>query len=347
LAVYTLNPLHDPRWDRFVGAHPCASVIHSPAWLNALAVTYGFEPIAYTTSPPEAPLSNGVVFCRVASWLTGRRLVSVPFADHCNLLVDTPEDRDELVGALQRTTANERLAYVELRSQDTDILQRPGWQARSSFRLHVLDLQLPLEDLFRATHKTCIQNAIRRAERAKLRYEEGTSDELLRAFYSLLIVTRRRHRIPPQPIEWFRNLRQCLGSRLKIRIAFNEARAIAGIVTLHSGDTMLYKYGCSDAASHNLGGMAFLLWKGIQDAKSLRAQRFDFGRSDADNAGLILFKDRWGSRQSTLTYVRYSVRQPRRSLNDGRGARLAGQLFARLPDEWLTTAGRLLYKHMA
>src|SRR5262249_39441355 len=161
-------------------------------------------------------LSNGAVFCKVTSWLTGRRLVSVPFADQCQLLLDTPQDRDELIRVLQEIATSERLAYVELRSQDTDSLQRLGWQAHSSFRLHVLDLQRPLDDLFRATHKTCIQNAIRRAERTGLHYEEGVSDELLRAFYSLLIVTRRRHRIPPQPIEWFRNLRECLGERLKI-----------------------------------------------------------------------------------------------------------------------------------
>jgi hypothetical protein len=287
------------------------------------------------------------VFCKVTSWLTGNRLVSVPFADHCNLLVDTPEEKSELIRAVQETAAKEHLAYVEVRSQGTEMLQQPGWQAGSSFRLHVLDLQLPLDDLFRATHKTCIQNAIRRAERAKLRYEEGCSDQLLRAFYQLLIITRRRHQIPPQPIEWFRELRDSVGERLKFRVAFKGEQAIAAIVTLHWGDTMLYKYGCSDAAHHNLGGMAYLLWKGIQDAKTLGASRFDFGRSDSDNAGLILFKDRWGSLQSTLTYARYSVRRSRRSLNEGRGARLAGHLFARLPDEWLTVAGRLLYKHIA
>ena len=315
MAVYTLDPLRDPRWDPFLRSHPRASVIHSAAWLTALASTYGFDPITYTTSPPDAPLANGAVFCRVTSWLTGRRLVSVPFADECHLLIDAPEDRDELIRALEEKAASERLAYVELRSQETDSLQRAGWQARSSFRLHALDLQRPLDELFRATHKTCIQNAIRRAERAQLQYEEGASDELLRAFYRLLIVTRRRHGIPPQPIEWFRNLRECLGERLKIRIASHGEQPIAGIVTLHWGDTMLYKYGCSDAAYHNLGGMAFLLWKGIQDAKALGARRFDFGRSDSDNAGLILFKDRWGKQEiATL-------------------AELLGRLCAGLPGE--------------
>ncbi len=34
---------------------------------------------------------------------------------------------------------------------------------------------------------------------------------------------------------------------------------------------------------------------------------FDFGRTDADQQGLITFKDRWGATQSVVTYSRYSV----------------------------------------
>ena len=37
-------------------------------------------------SPPDEPLENGFLFCRVESWLTGRRLVSLPFSDHCEPL---------------------------------------------------------------------------------------------------------------------------------------------------------------------------------------------------------------------------------------------------------------------
>ncbi len=42
-----------------------------------------------TTCAPDAPLTDGVVFCEVDSWLTGRRLVSLPFSDHCEPLLQT------------------------------------------------------------------------------------------------------------------------------------------------------------------------------------------------------------------------------------------------------------------
>src|ERR1700688_1835791 len=74
-SVRCFRPLTDARWDVFLHAHPNASVFHSSPWLEALKNTYGYEVVAYTTSPDAQELENAVVFCRVKSWLTGPRLV--------------------------------------------------------------------------------------------------------------------------------------------------------------------------------------------------------------------------------------------------------------------------------
>src|SRR5579862_5526560 len=80
LCCYQLDPTQDPRWTELVGRHPKASVFHTVGWLKALRCTYGYEPVAFTTSPPSGGLKNGIVFCRINSWLTGKRLVSLPFS---------------------------------------------------------------------------------------------------------------------------------------------------------------------------------------------------------------------------------------------------------------------------
>ena len=86
---------------------------------------------------------------------------------------------------------------------------------------------------------------------------------LLDHFYRLMLLTRRRHNIPPQPKRWFQNLIECFGGALKIRVAFKDSRAISAILTLRHKDTLVYKYGCSDAQFHRLGGVQFLFWKSI------------------------------------------------------------------------------------
>jgi len=55
--VHVLDPLTDPRWPEFIERHPAASVFHSRGWLRALQMTYGYEPLAVTTSGPTEPLT--------------------------------------------------------------------------------------------------------------------------------------------------------------------------------------------------------------------------------------------------------------------------------------------------
>ena len=346
MAVYTLNPLLDSRWGDFVERHPRGSIFHTPGWLEVLRRSYGYEPIVYTTSAPGTPLVNGIVFCRISSWLTGDRMVSLPFTDHCEPLVEDPEEVKEILGSLQCALGREKFKYIELRPLCANALTETGMQKNNSFCFHALDLHAELGELFGRLQKDSIQRKIRRAEREALFYEEGRSDTLLKKFYHLFVQTRRRHRVPPQPINWFRNVVTCLGDRLKIRVASKAGRPIASIITLRHSHTMVYKYGGSDASAHNLGAMPFLFWKAIQDAKVGGAQQFDFGRSDYDNAGLITFKDRWGSRRIELTYWRLPSQSAPSRGQWKRKLKFAGPIFACMPDRLLAASGRALYRHV-
>jgi hypothetical protein len=343
--VYTFNPLEDSRWLEFVRSHPAGSIFHTTGWLEALRRTYGYEPVVYTTSPPAATLTNAIPFCRIKSWLTGRRLVSLPFSDHCEPLVEETRDREDLAAALRRAVTSEHLTHVELRLKASILWNEGGLAKGSSFAHHMLDLRPDLDQLRRGLHKDISQGKIRRAERERLSYEEGTSNALLKAFYRLLLITRRRHGLAPQPLQWFSNLISCLGDRVKIRVASQQGRAIASILTLHHVDTLVYKYGCSDARFHNLGATSFLLWTAIQDAKAQGLRSLDMGRSDLSNAGLILFKERWGAVATTLTYGRFSAGSPPANAR-ARHMRIPRSLLAYLPDRALVMAGRLLYRHL-
>src|SRR5262249_27120932 len=126
----------------------------------------------------------------------------------------------------------------------------------------------------------------------------------------LLVRTRRRHQVLPQPKGWFRNLIDCFGEALQIRVAFTNHQPVAAILTLRHRDTLVYKYGCSDTDFNNLGGTQLLFWKAIQEAKFAGLQTFDLGRTDCDNEGLITFKDRLGAARSSLTYSRLSLSPP-------------------------------------
>ena len=347
--VYPIDPLQDARWPDFIARHPQASVFHTRAWLHALRQTYPFVPIAYTTSPATADLDNALVFCEVRSWLTGKRLVSVSFADHCEPLVDDRDQLRVLSAAVLRARSDARWRYIEIRPVSArpwleDSLATLGFRPADRYYRHCLDLRPDLDQLFRSLHKDSIQRKIRRAEREGLTYEVGRTDALIRKLWFLLDATRRRHQVPLQPLAWFQNLVAGFGDRLTIRIACKGGRPAAGLLTLMHGDTMVYKYGGSESELHPVGGMPFLLWKTIEEAKDLGASELDLGRSDLAARGLVRFKEQWAAKRSPLTYWRSPApRSP--SVNQGGETRLARRVLAALPGPIRRLVGSRLYRH--
>ena len=348
LPVYRIDPLTDDRWIALLEEHPDASVFHTPGWLGALKRTYGYEPVAFTTARPGQPLGNGMVFCRVKSWVTGSRLVSLPFSDHCQPLVDGPDSFTSLLAVLHQETRRGRWKYVELRPLSAPYLtidDNAPLTKSEQFHFHRIDLQPDSAALFGEFHKSCVQRKIRRAERESLRYESGRSADLLDRFYALLVLTRRRHQLPPQPLVWFQNLLKGLGDRLTIRMVSKDKQPVASILTLAHRTSLVYKYGCSDEQFHNLGGMPLLFWTAIQEAKEAGFRELDLGRSDLDNSGLVQFKGHLGATCSSLSYYRYPANAETGQVRSW-GARAARSLFSRVPDSVLLPMGKLLYRHL-
>lgn len=342
--LYEIDPICDPRWKALVDSHPKASVFHSTTWLRALQTVYGYEPIAITTCPPGGRLTNGIVFCRIRSWVTGRRCVSVPFSDHCEPLIDRQDELDEMLLHMKRYVDEDRWKYIEIRPVSCQPGRHTEFGNLVTYRFHDLNLSLSSEKLFHNFHKDCVQRKIRRAEREKLQYEEGASEELLQKFYRLLVMTRRRQYLPPQPLAWFRGLIAAFGNDLKIRVASKNGVAVASILTLSHKKSMIYKYGCSNAAFNNLGGTALLFWKAIQEAQGRGLENLDMGRSDIDNQGLVTFKEHWGAGATSINYWTYPKRPERHST--GWKKTLAEKLVSAAPDLALETVGRLLYRHI-
>lgn len=343
--TFEIDPLQDSRWTTFTERSPVASLYHRREWLQALKNTYDFEPVAVSSSPPGSDLENAIVFCRVRSRLTGKRLVSVPFSDHCEPLASDLAEADELVADLARAVAQEGWRYLEIRPVNYLPSSQNGLGICNAYYLHRLDLQRSEDVLFKSFHKNCIQRKILRAERESLRYDEGSSEALLQQFYKLLVMARRRLGLPPQPLKWFRNLIASLGQDLKIRVAYKGDVPVASILTIRAKGTMVYKYGCSDTHFNNLGGTVLLLWNAIREAQAAGMDELDMGRSDIGQDGLIAFKEHWGAERSLLNYWCYPA--PKGPPGQGSIMALLRKVASRAPESSLTMLGHLLYKHTA
>jgi CelD/BcsL family acetyltransferase involved in cellulose biosynthesis len=343
--VFEVDPCSDARWPSFVESHPRSSIFHTREWLEALRRTYRYTPQALTTSPPDQPLANAILLCHVDSWLTGSKLVSLPFSDHCDPLVEERAHLLHLLSALHERAAA-RFKYAEIRPRCVG-LEEPDWAQSGQYHFHTLDLRPSLEQLHARLHKDGVQRKIRRAEREQVMLDQGRSDLHVQQFYQLLLLTRRRHRLPPQPLAWFRNVVECLGGRLTIHVARVGIRPIASILTLRHKKTLVYKYGCSDEGFHNLGGMPALFWQAIQQAKAEGLEEFDLGRSDESNPGLVRFKDHLGASSTSIRYWQTPPKAAHQSggISSALKSPMIQNVFVHLPDRLFRLAGEFFYRH--
>jgi len=336
-----LDPVHDRRWRDLVDRSPQSSVFHTPEWLDALQRTYGYEPVAFTDAAAGERLTNGLPFCRVDSVVTGHRYVSLPFSDHCEPLVEDPRRLSSMLESLERLGKREG-RYIEIKPIRAITLPG-GFKPTQRFVWHRIDLQPDLDTIFRRFHPSHTRRAVRKANRVGIAIDAGRSESAILDFYALHRMTRRRHGVPVQPLSWFRNLADAFGSQMQIYRARYEGRPVASILTLQHKQTLVYKYGCSDAAYKKYGATPALFWRAIVDAKAAGCVDVDLGRSDTDHYGLIAFKEHLGGRAATVTYHRYAGNTP--------GFRVPGwfkalqYVIACAPEGVQLRGGNALYRH--
>jgi CelD/BcsL family acetyltransferase involved in cellulose biosynthesis len=341
MQLYEIDPLSDLRWANLVERTSASSVFHTPQWLEALKRTYAYQPVAFTDAGAGEPLSNGLLFCRVRSWMTGRRLVSLPFSDHCEPLVESAATLERLADLLKARMQDEG-RYIELRPLDAG-LPVAGFTRTAGYCHHAIDLRPDATEIFARFHKNHVQRTIRRAQRSGLTVESGRSTTHVTDFYTLHALTRRRHRLPVQPLSWFTNLVDCLGDDVRIFLARHQRIAVAAMLTTTHKKTLVYKYGCSDASQHRYGGPSLLFWAAIQHAKEHGLIHFDLGRSDWDDRGLIAFKDHLGGQRKTLSY--YRCTRDSSSSSRARWWPRLGWAYSLTPRALREALGSGLYRH--
>ena len=108
-------------------------------------------------SAPTERLTNASLFSLVRSWLTGSRLVSLPFSDHCELLVEHADQFRNLCGYVESLRKVERWNYVEIRSSNSLSGLDSDFSPATTYQLHRLDLRPNLDALRKGFHKDCIQ----------------------------------------------------------------------------------------------------------------------------------------------------------------------------------------------
>jgi len=307
--------------------------------------TYGYEPVYFSVFEGNRLVALMPVM-EAASWLKGRRGISLPFTDFCKLL-----DEDGLVDSAlwpEAIKVGEQRGwkYLEMRGSREHFANAPAWD---KYVAHEMELCADTDRLFENC-ESAVRRAIRKAEREGVRVEILRTAEAVSEFYKLHCYTRRKHGLPPQSFTFFRNIHQYIISKSLgfVCLARCQGRVIAGAIFLNVGTRALYKYGASDTRYQSLRGNNLVIWEAIKFYGANGYKTLDFGRTDLPAEGLRRFKCGWGATERTIEYVRYDFgRNTFLSKDTQQQTVWANRMFQNLPVGVGRLIGKLAYRHMA
>lgn len=344
MALEIINPITYPGWDNLILAIQEYSFFHTSDWASVLFESYHFKPL-YFSEFENDHLSLLIPLMEVNSLITGKRAISLPFSDFCDLIVRQENKFKDALNTIFEYGKESGWRYVEFRG-DSGLFHNEIPSV--SFYEHYLELCKDEDKIFESFRESTKRN-IRKAERDGVTIEVCNSAESVEQYYHLHCITRKRHGVPPQPFIFFKKIYEnILSNNLGfVILAYHSKEAIAGAVYFHFGEKALFKFGASKQEHLSMRPNDLVMWEAIKWYCQKGFNAFSFGRTDIYNKGLRNFKCGWGSKEKLINYFRYNFSK-NAFIQSKQDLGMAQQtIFQHSPLPLLKLFGSLLYKHIA
>jgi CelD/BcsL family acetyltransferase involved in cellulose biosynthesis len=317
---------NEPRWSQ-VARRRFSSLFLSPPWISALAKTYGFK-INASVRFNAGQIEAAIPYCHVSD-LRGDRIVSLPFSDYCDPLVEDRGSWLKLVGPLLESKVPVTFRCL----QNSVPLDDSRFQSKSPALWHSVDLTRPEEVMWQGLDGSARQN-IRKAQRNGVAVRHGRSIEDIRTFHRMHRALRKsKYRMLAQPLGFFESIFHEFArfDGINTLIAEQNGAPIAGIVLLEWNGTLYYKFNASVDQQHCPNDL--LTWTALLFGRERGLARFDFGLSDAAQPGLVRYKRKFATEERQISFLQWRPE----GFDNGRGEQ-TGDLLQHVT-RWLTDPG--------
>ncbi len=312
-------------WQKYIRAHPSATVFHMMAWCRAVERTYGHRPMHLTAWSGDCLVGVLPLFL-VKSIFVGRVLVSVPYATYGGILADSDEVTDSLLTAAENLSAESNAEYLELRHRDENNLNLPEIDRYDTFRKRLPDNADDVLPSFPKKTRAAARKGLK-----VLTVEIGS--DLLDPVYDLYSYTMRRLGSPNFKRRLFHELRNGYGEDCVCLVVKDGGKPVAGVISYVFRDEIVPYFSGSlpDGMHKNANNVMYLKLMEYAIERGLRW--FDFNRTRRDNQGPHAFKRYHGFEPSPLHY-QISLNKAKELPNlspSNRKFALAGRLWRKLP----------------
>ena len=336
--IYTLDRAEE--WDRMLVHADAHGIFHTMAWARVLCDTYGFRP-SYLACH-DGGESALLPLMEVSIPFLGRKGVCLPFTDSCGPLATGSGGLVALEAAIRNLACRRHWKKVEIREDCGFAGYTPG----ARFYEHVIRLSGGLPAVSRSLRSSTLRN-IQKAEREGVEVERRTTKTAVDEYYRLHCISRKRHGVPPQPKSFFDALHRHVisqghGQVFRARI---DGATVAAAVFLHQGTRAVYKFAAALPDLARVRPSNLLMWRAIQWLLVQGFAELSLGRTDADDHGLLQFKNGWGATCREVHYICFPpMGSTRRNPHPAR-TRLVHSVVSALPTPVVRMAGALAYRY--
>ncbi len=346
-----IDPVNDTRWNKFVEGHPFGLICHLSGWKQVLEGSFPHMKGYYLAllSDNGDSIRAALPIFEVKSILTGKRLVSIPFATNCDPLISSNEDMRELLDAAINLSRVLGCSRIEIRTLGSwPLIEDSRICSVVHNKSHQLSLETEPEELIKTFSKKA-RWTIRKSMKSGLDLQLGGSEKNLLEFYNLYVKTRKRLGLPPQPYSFFYLIWEKFSHSNHISMLFIRYRGqlAAGLIMYKFKGRCSWEHLAADTSFNNLNVSYFGLWQAIKLAHSEGYKIFDLGRTGIYNEGLMNFKNRWGTRVIDLPQFYYPEKLCS-SLNYRETSipyKIVREINRNVPDSVFHLIGNFFYKH--
>jgi len=312
-------------WDGFVRRTADGTFFHLIGWKNVLEQAFGFTS-RYLVARRDGRIVGVLPLFELGSRISGRCLLSVPFAVEGGVCGEDAEARRALEVEALTLCAQRTAAYVELR----DGCNGTAFEVRKALYYRFRRVIHPTDDENMAAIRRKQRRMIRVGQQSGLTSRVRADD--LSAFYDLYARSVRHLGTPVFPERYFQLFLEQFPDECVLLTVQREGRSVAGVLSFFFNDTVLPYYAGSHRDFFRYAINDFMYWELMCYARARGARVFDFGRSKM-GSGAFDFKCHWGFEPEPLRYrvhVRDDRALPDRSMNSSR-VQLLKSAWARLP----------------
>ena len=386
LRVFEMDIHSDPRWERFVSAHPDALIFHHPGWLGALEREYGQKCVTLACANEDGQIqavlplfyTKGLPL-RFSPVASGRRLSSLPRTSMAGPLALNAAATKAIVEHAVELTASEPGMQLEIKTHIPDLCAsvprlvcipwRPTYVEELPPTFEGKDWEEFWENLRlpracascdgcrrlrfgNAKRQHRVNWAVNKARKMGLEVREAETEEELARWYQLYLLTMRHNAVPPRPYRLFQSLWSSLRPTGKMQLLLaelsnaGEKSIVAGSVLLKFGQTVFYAFTGCAPENWGLHPHDILQIEAIRGACRAGYRWYDFGEVAEEHEALAQFKTKWGG--GPMPLYRYYSPAPAVKHAEGpsRLAQSARRLWRHLPPKATAVLGDLIYSRM-